>query len=52
MLNEFRDGAKCIEVYTQQKMSQLPKQLHQKGSVQPTMFQEILSFLSFKDDII
>mmetsp|Transcript_31178 Transcript_31178/g.47719 ORF Transcript_31178/g.47719 Transcript_31178/m.47719 type:complete len:110 (-) Transcript_31178:1720-2049(-) len=32
--------------------SQLPRSMGVKGSVQPTMFQQILQFLSFKDEII
>ena len=51
-LEQFRDGAKSIEVYTQQTASQMPKSLSVKGSVTPTMFQQILQFLSFKDEII
>lgn len=30
----------------------MPKSLNVKGSVTPTMFQQILQFLSFKDEII
>ena len=30
----------------------MPKSLSVKGSVTPTMFQQILQFLSFKDEII
>jgi len=51
-LDQFRDGQKSIEVYTQQAASQMPKSLSQKGSITPTMFQQILQFLSFKDEII
>ena len=29
----------------------MPKSLSQKGSITPTMFQQILQFLSFKDEI-
>jgi hypothetical protein len=51
-LDQFRDGQKSIEVYTQQAASQLPKSVTQKGGMTPTMFQQILQFLSFKDEII
>lgn len=30
----------------------MPKNLQQKGSVRPSMFSQILQFISFKDEII
>ena len=30
----------------------MPKSLQQKGSVKPSMFSQILQFISFKDEII
>lgn len=41
-----------MEVYTQQTAAALPKALSIKGSVTPNMFNQILQYLSFKDEII
>lgn len=41
-----------MEVYTQQAAASLPKAMAIKGSVTPNMFNQILQYLSFKDEII
>jgi hypothetical protein len=39
-------------VFTKQTAAQMPRSLSVKGSVTPTMFQQILQFLSYKDEIL
>jgi len=51
-LEQFRDGTKSMEVYTQQAAASLPKAMAIKGSVTPNMFNQILQYLNFKDEII
>lgn len=46
-LEQFRDGPKSIEVFTSQNSNLLPRK-----SVSMSLFQQILQFLSLKDEII
>lgn len=48
-LDQFREGSKSMEVYTQQTAAQ---QRGERLSVQPNMFNQILNYLNFKDEII
>ena len=48
-LDQFREGSKSMEVYTQQTAAQ---HRSERLSVQPNMFNQILHYLSFRDEII